>query len=359
LPGGPGGGDNRFMTRTLFVSLFVCLGLLQADQVLLKNGDRITGSIVKKDGNNLVFKGTYTGVVTLPWDQVESIKSDAPVNVVLKDRTVKSKVESSAGSVRLTDPGTSVAPADVVAIRNADEQAAYERLLSPGWGQLWTGTASLGYAGTAGNAQTTTFTTAVGAARVTKTDKTTLYFNAIKASASVNRVKADTAEAVRGGWAYSHNLSSRTFINAFNDYEYDRFQSLDLRFVIGGGFGYIAWKAERGRLDLLGGMAYERSKFSPVNAREFSRNAASAYWGDDYNYKLSTTTTLVQSFRMFNNLSDTGQYRINFDLNANTRLKKWLTWTVGVSDRYLSNHVVGRKSNDFLYTTGLGINFAR
>lgn len=231
-------------------------------------------------------------------------------------------------------------------------------MLKPGLGQLWAGTAALGFAGTAGNAQTTTFTTAIGANRVTRTDKTTLYFNTIKASASVSGKKADTAEAVRGGWAYSHNLSSRLLINTFNDWEYDRFQSLDLRFVLGGGFGYIAYKGEKARLDLVGGVAYDHSKFSPTGKPEFSRNAANAYWGNDYTLKLSSATNLVQSFRMFNNLSDTGQYRVNFDVNANTKLSKWLTWTVGLSDRYLSNPVVGRKANDFLYTTGLGITFA-
>jgi hypothetical protein len=327
-------------------AFLLTLVILQADQVLLKNGDRITGSIVKKDGNTLVIKGTYTGLVTLPWDQVESIKSDEALNVVLKDKTVQTQVNT-------------VPPAEVVAIRNADEQAAYERLLHPGLGQLWAGTASLGFAGTTGNAQTTTFTTSVSAARVTTTDKANLYFNIIKASASVNRVKADTAEAVRGGWAYSRNLSSRTLVNVFNDYEYDRFQSLDLRFVLGGGLGLIAYKSDRARLDLLAGFAYDRAKFTPTTTPSLTRNAANAYWGDDYSLKLNSVTTLVQTFRMFNNLSDAGEYRVNFDLNANTKLKKWLVWTVGVSDRYLSNPVVGRKANDFLYTTGLGISFAR
>jgi putative salt-induced outer membrane protein YdiY len=345
------------LITTLSLLLF-SLGALQADQIVFKNGDRLTGSIVKKDGNNLVIKGALTGVVTVPWDQVESVKSDEALNVVLKDKTVKSRIETSAGRVELQDPPQSLAVADVVGLRNAAEQAAYERLLHPGLGQLWAGAASLGFAGTVGNAQTNTLTTAVTAARATRTDKTSLYFNTIKASALVGGVKAGTAEAVRGGWAYNHNISSHFLINTFNDYEYDKFQSLDLRFVLGGGFGFIARRTERTRLDVVGGAAYERSKFSPIDKPTFSRNAASAYWGDDYSLKLTTATSLTQTFRMFNNLSQTGEYRVNFDVNANTKLTKWLSWTVGLSDRYLSNPVAGRKANDFLYTTGLGVSFA-
>lgn len=347
-------------TYILLSAFALTLGIAQADQVTLKNGDRVTGSIIKKDGANLTIKSTLMGTLTVPWDQVQEIKSDAPLNVVLPDKTVQATVATSDGKIELKEQQQTVAPAEVVALRNADEQKAYERLLHPGWGELWAGTASLGLAGSAGNAQTMTFTTAVNAARITNTDKTTIYFNAIKSSAVINRLKADTAQAIRGGWAYSHNISPRLFANVFNDYEYDRFQSLDLRFTLGGGLGFIAWKGERGRLDLLAGVDYNRAKFSPgAPAADFTRNSAEAFWGDDFSYKLNGATSIVQSYRMFNNLSDTGTYRINFDLGAVTKISKWLTWNIGLSDRYLSNPVPGHKTNDFLYTTGIGIAFAR
>jgi putative salt-induced outer membrane protein YdiY len=333
------------------------LGVAWADQVTLRNGDRITGAIVKKDEKTLEIKTESMGTVTIPWDQVESIRSDAPLNVVLPDRTVQSTRD---GKIQLKEQQQTVERENVVAIRDAGEQLKYERLLNPRWLDLWAGAATLGFAGTQGNAQTATLTIALNAARLTNTDKTSIYFNVIKASALLNGVKADTAQAVRGGWAYNHNVSPRVFVSAFNDYEYDRFQNLDLRFVLGGGLGYTAWKAERGRLDLLGGLAYNREKFSPAAPSvAFTRNSAEAYWGNSYTLQLNSATTLLQAFRMFHNLSDTGSYRMNFDLGADTKLARWLSWTVAVSDRYLSNPVPGRKTNDFLYTTGLGFTFAR
>jgi putative salt-induced outer membrane protein YdiY len=157
---------------------------------------------------------------------------------------------------------------------------------------------------------------------------------------------------------HSRNLTKRLFFNGFNDWEYDRFQALDLRVTLGGGLGFNVWKGERGRLDLPFGAAWSHSKFDPVPRPSFTRNAAEAYWGDDLTFKLSSRTSLTQSCRMFNNLSDTGQYRVNFDLGASTQVVKWLSWNLSVSDRYLSNPAPGRKTNDLLYTTGLGINFA-
>jgi putative salt-induced outer membrane protein YdiY len=332
--------------------------LARADRVTFKNGDRVTGSIVKKDGKNLTIKTDQFGLVTTSWDQVESITADKPVNIVLQDgKTLEGTLATTDGKVAIAAPGgaLSVAPADVATLRDADEQRAYERLLNPGWDQLGAGTASVGFAGTSGNAKTLTFTTGVNAARVTKTDKTSLYFNAIKASALVDGKSAGTAQAVRGGIGYDHNVSPRLFVNVFNDYEYDRFQNLDLRFVLGGGFGFHALKTERSRLDLLGGAAFNHSSFNTP----LTRNSAELYWGDEYSFKLSAATSLVQSFRMFHDLTNTGGRRVNFDIGASTKLSKWLTWNVSLSDRYLNRPAPGRKTNDFLYTTGLGVTFAR
>jgi putative salt-induced outer membrane protein YdiY len=125
--------------------------------------------------------------------------------------------------------------------------------------------------------------------------------------------------------------------------------------VLGGGFGFHAVKTERSRLDLLGGAAFNRSSFSTPETRK----SAELYWGDEYSLKLNSATSLIQSFRMFNDLSHTGDYRMNFDVGLSTKISKWLTWNVSLSDRYLNNPAPGRKTNDLLYTTGLGITFAK
>lgn len=335
-----------------------------ADQVTLKNGDRVTGAIVKKDGNNLTVKSDLMGVVTIPWDQVADIKSNGPLNVVLAGQPpqtpgITATIASPNGQITLSG-GQTVAPGSIVAIRDNAEERAYERQLHPTLLQLWTGTATLGLAGTAGNAVTSTFNTAVNSSRTTNHDVAAIYFNAVNSSATINGVHSGTAQAVRGGWKYDRKTGPRLEINVFNDYEYDKFQSLDLRFVIGGGLGYRAWKSTRGSLTLQAGVDYDHEKFSPAApAVPFSRSSSEGYWGDDLGYKVNGSTSILQSFRMFNNLSDTGAYRANFDLSSNTKLRKWLVWNLSFSDRYLSDPVAGRKPNDVLYTTGVGVTFGR
>ncbi len=339
----------------------VALSPTWADQIVLKDGDRVTGAIVKKDGQTVTVQSRNFGSLTLKWDDISTVTTDQPLNVVLPGgRTVKSNIQTQNDRIQITAPAAqAVPPSEIIALRNDAEQRTHERLLRPGFLDLWTVTGSLGIAGTKGNAETRVITTPLNFARASRTSRTTAYFNSIRSSATVNGVDAQTASAVRGGWGYGRNLNRKVFLNGFNDYEYDLFQSLDLRVVFGGGGGYHLWTRENGKLDILGGGALNRESFDPSPKPAFTRNSAEAYWGNDFTFKLNNRTNLTQGFRMFNNLSETGQYRMNFDVGAATALTKWLNWTASVSNRYLSNPVPGRKNSDLLYTTGLGFTFSR
>ena len=344
-------------------SILLFIPLLFADQITMKDGDRITGDIVRKDGDSVVVKSKNFGTVTLKWADIAAVKSDQPITVTLAGgRVVKAKIETQGDRIQVAAPDVpqAVDPKDVVTLRNDAEEKAYQKYLHPRLLDLWTVTGSLNLAGTKGNAETSTLTTPINFVRASNTTRTTAYFNSISSSAKINGVESSTAKAVRGGWAYDRDLAKKIFANAFNDYEYDKFQSLDLRVVIGGGLGYHIWSHDASHLSVVGGGDWNRAAFGgTATSPAFTRNSAEAFWGDDFNYKLSARTSFVQTFRMFDNLSDTGQYRMNADAGATTQLTKWLTWNISLSDRYLSNPAPGFKKNDFLYSTGLGFSWSR
>ena len=357
-----------FLTRTCRALLALTLlsmtagSLWAADHVVLKNGDRVTGTIIKKDGDTLTMDSAHFGTITMPWAEVESVTSDTPLHVVLPgDKTVRATLATDEEQIQVkgSDEAETVAPDEIVAIRNDAEQAAYQRLLNPGLLDLWTVDGSFGIAGAEGNAETLTITTPINFSRVSNTTTTTAYFNSIRSSATISGVSERTANAVRGGWAHNRNLGSKMFINGFNDYEFDEFQSLDLRVVLGGGVGYHLWSGKKGKMDVVGGAAWNRETFDPDPDPTFTRNSAEAYWGNNLSYELNGRTTLTQAFRMFNNMSNSGEYRMNFDLGAATEITEWLKWNVSLSDRFLSNPLPGRQSNDLLYSTGLGFSFGR
>jgi putative salt-induced outer membrane protein YdiY len=348
---------NR-LVRCFFPLLLLSFPALAADQVVLTNGDTITGAIVKKEGATLTIKSEFLGVVTMPWSAVKSVHSDTELNVVLPaGQTVKGKLSTTGDQLQIAaGPETKTAPlAAVATVRDAAEQHAFERLEHPRILELWSGNFDFGLALANGNARSESLTTAFTAGRRTRTGNLALYFNQIYSTARVERVNSTIASAVRGGWKYNRNVSPRMFLTGFNDYEHDRFQNLDIRFVAGGGAGVRALKTENAQLDFDAGIDYQRENFLDG----LHRNSAEANFGDNLVYKVLKGTSLTQAMRVFTNLSDTGAYRMNFDLGTSTLLKKWLGWHVTASDRFLSNPVQGRQRNDLLISTGFRLSFAR
>jgi len=346
------------MIRISTLVLMAGLPLFAADQVILTNGDVITGTIIKKDGDKLTIKSEFLGEVAMPWTAVKTIKSDSEVFVQLPaGEIVKGKIATAGDQLQVaTSAGTRAAPlAQITAVRDAGEQRTYERLLRPRLIDLWYGSFDIGLALARGNARTDTFATTLRAARETRADSLFLYFNQIRGSARIDNVSSSTARAVRGGWKYNRNLTPRIFLTAFNDNEHDRFQNLDLRFVVGGGAGYKAVKTERLTLDVDAGANYNRESFGNGLIRKF----AELNFGDNLGYKVTGSTSITQSFRMFNNLTTTGEYRLNFDFSAVTAVRKWLGFHVTASDRFLSNPVLGRQRNDVLLSTGFRLTFAK
>ncbi len=71
------------MVRSAIFSLMLCLiaSACLADQVTLKNGDRLTGSIVKYDQEKLFMKSELAGDITFFWSAVSGIVSTKPLHI--------------------------------------------------------------------------------------------------------------------------------------------------------------------------------------------------------------------------------------------------------------------------------------
>jgi putative salt-induced outer membrane protein YdiY len=372
--------------RSIFVAWIMCFFAASAiaDQVTLKNGDRLTGTIVKSDAKTLLIKTEFAGDVTLQWDAVTGIVSTQPLHVALKDG------QTIVGAVNVTDNKVDVATKEtgpvsaskdaVVGVRNDAEQKAYddqiERLKHPHLMDFWSGLVDTGLTDTHGNSQSLTFSMAGKAARVTDNDKITVYSNAVYARSLVNGVTSTTAHDIRGGVRGDLNLNPKTFVFAFTDLEYDAFQHLDLRNVLGGGFGYHAVKTKNTAFDIFGGGSFNQEYFGSytlattnptpppptitTTVPSDTRKSGEAVVGESFNAKLNGgRTMLTETFSLYPNVSITGNYRIQFDMSAATKLKNWLAWQVSYSNRYITNPPPGLKGDDQLLSTGLRLTFGK
>ncbi len=334
-----------------------------AGQVTLKNGDHLSGTVVKSDGKNLVFKSELAGTVTIPWDAVTAISSSEALTVGLRDGQVAvGPVEAVDQSIVIDtkDAGKlTAAKSAIVFVRSKDEQAAHEaeieRYRHPSLTDLWTGFVDLGLATAQGNARTSNVNVTANASRSTSRDKIDVNFMSLYASSNVSGASLVTANAMRGGIRYNLNVSPSVLSFGSTELEYDEFQNLDLRFSPSGGFGWRIIDNERTMLNVLGGASLNREFF----ATGLNRTSGEGLVGQEFTHKLSKIASVTQKFIMYPNLTRRGDYRMSFDASAVTTIRKWLGWQFSVSDRLLSNPLPGRKKNDLLFTSGIRLTFAK
>lgn len=79
--------------RILCLALYTLAALLlahntAADELLLRDGSRILGTVKKKEGNTLDFKTSFAGTIKVKWEQVSELRTDQPAQVLLSNEAV-------------------------------------------------------------------------------------------------------------------------------------------------------------------------------------------------------------------------------------------------------------------------------
>ena len=358
------------------VALLLCPSVF-ADQITLKNGDRLTGSIEKSDEKTLVIKTEAAGEVTIQWSAIETIKSDQQLHVNLSGgQTVVGPVSSADGHVEIVtkNAGTITTTKDAIqVIRSDSEQAAYdatiERLQHPRLTDDWSGLLDTGLSLTRGNSSTLTYTLSGKAIRQTDRDKITVYTTAVYGKEDNTSPGQTTAHQIQGGVRGDVNVSDRWFAFGLTDFNYNGLQHLDLQNVIAGGAGYHLVKTKATTFDLSGGAGYNQEYFSsytlanptpPPPALAFpaiTQKGAEMVLGEELDTNVNSRTTFSENFTLFPGIGGAGGYRFTFNTTAATKLKNWLGWQVTFADNYISNPPFGIKGNDLLLSTGLRLTF--
>jgi len=343
-----------------------------ADQITLKNGDRLTGTVVKGDGKTLVLHTDAAGDVTIQLSEIQDIKTDQELHVTLKDgKTAVGPVTTTDGKIDVATKASGtveVAREDVTLLRNDAEQAAYDKSLHPGLMRGWTGGANVGFSVARGNSQTENLALALNAVHTRVNDKITIYATSIDTTNDL-ATPSTVASLETGGFRYDYNLNPRLFAFGAADFMANALQFLDLRQVYGGGLGFHAIKSDATTLNFLAGVNYTHETYSngaavtpPTTPPTFQSYGVTNRFvaltlGEELSQKLGKSTVLTESFYFYPDLQQTSDYRGTFNFGTVTKISKWLGWQNQFGDIYVSNPPIGAKQNDVIFTTGLNVSF--
>jgi putative salt-induced outer membrane protein YdiY len=363
------------LRKTAFIALIAFLGLASAvfaDQITLKNGDHLSGTVVKSDGKTLVLHTDYAGDVTVQFDAITQLTTDKELHVTTADKkTIVGPVTTSDGKIEVATKAAGtveVAPAKVVLMRNDAEQETYDKSLHPGLLHGWNGGVSVGFSLARGNSEATNLALAINAVHPTENDATTIYLTSLDTNNQL-ATPSTVADLITAGIRYDHNLNPRLFAFVAADFMSNALQDLDLRGMYGGGLGVHAIKSDNTTLDLLAGLNYTHETYSngtvltpPTVPLTYSSYGVTNRFlaltlGDQLMLKAGKSTVVTQKFDFYPNLSETGEYQGEFDLGTVTKIGKRLGWQNQFSDIYVSNPPIGTKKNDLILTTGLNFSF--
>jgi len=330
-----------------------------ADQVILSNGDRISGRVQRLSAGKLLLETDMAGPVVIPWTNVASMVTTQPLYVLLKNGKILSgAVVRSPKGLRVDGNTTSVdiQRDDVAEMRSYQEQLTHqvkvERTLAPRFLDPWTGFLDTGISAARGNADVTTVSIGANAVRSKVRDKLTLAFSSLYARNSSSNPTQITANVRRGGVRYEFNFSPKHFVFVSGDGEADELQRLKLRAVGGVGYGRHVFQSSRNTFDLFAGTTVNKEIFDTG----LHRLSGEALLREESSHKITGNFVLRQKIGIFPNVTNAGAYRLALDASAVTSLVRWLSWQVSIGDRYLSNPLPGTLKNDVLLTTGFRFN---
>lgn len=351
------------ITCALLALLNVRAVAAEADVVVLKNGDQITGTFVSVRGSNLNLRADGLGNLTIPVAQVSTLSVADAVTVVLRGGpTLGGELSlGPSGQWQLTgDDGTTrtIAVAAIDVILPAERyQAIVDHVAHP-W-QDWTGTANLGYSVQRGNQQTNTLSSSVDAKREqppapifaphwrTNVHLTMLLSNAIEAGTSIGSNTVSTS--VRQDILFAPG----TFAFGIVQFDHVGTEGLSLRQTYGGGSGYDVALTSRGTLSVLGGLTLVREEFSTGDGQE----TAQLIVGEKLRFQLTPRVRLDHTANAYPNLSVPGQYHFDTRSALDVKLTNRFSLNTSLIDLYLTNPAPGSRRNNFALTTGIGATF--
>lgn len=269
----------RFLSIVTFFMVIVISNTptaSQGDELLLINGDRLTGKVIRMEGDLLYYSTPYVSTeMEIAWKDVANLITDEDVQIVLEDgttlngRTMKAedgKVKMKMGSFIET---VSFDLAQVTSV-NPKKNEAKKMTLK--------GIVNAGFSQSSGNTDTTSvYIDTEVVARTPKNRYT------IGLEYNYENDNDETTERNALGYAkYDYFLTNKWYLYSNSFFQTDPVADLRLRTTLGIGAGYQFFETERTQLSVEAGPAYVNEDLEEGEDMDFS----AARWAVDFNHAL-------------------------------------------------------------------------
>jgi len=344
----PAAGRSRAAVAAGVLAAIVCLivaseALAQpkVDQVVLRNGDRLTCEIERLLRGQLTAKTDDLSTVSIQWEKIASVTSPAEYEVELASGA------RQFGSLSSPSPGLlkvgAEAPVPMVDVIT----------LAPVKGNFWKrldGSLQAGASYTEASNRTQ-FTLDADVTARTKLTVTRLSFQSLVATE--NDVDPENRQTL--SMEVDRDVSRTWYVSLLEQATRNEQLALDYRSATGGLAGHWIVRSHVTLFSVFAGAAYTREKY----ASEAPANRAEGLLGSRWDFFTfgDRATNISVTTLVFIDLRNGDRLRAEADASIRHKIVKDLQWAVSLFESFNSSPPEGEQKNDFGATLSVGWTF--
>jgi hypothetical protein len=318
----------------------------KTDIVFLHNGDRITGEVKSLYRGKLEFKTDHIGTIYIEWEEIAEIVSDIGQSVELTNGQrfygPLSKPEDGDMLALETEQGfVSVGTTDVIAMYPV-EAGFWDRLdIVADFGFSWDKGSNVGKYNLSIN---TEYRRPQSLSRASFSTELTS--------------QSDASTTKRANLDGVHNVfkPNKKYLAYFGNLEHNDELGIDLRALVGAGYGWVPIRSQRNWFSLGGGLDINRE--IPVDGEAETNLEAVGMVTYEYFKYSSPKRNFKLDFRVFPSLTDFGRWRANLTSDFRLELVNDLFWKMGVYFDYDSAPISSdAASTDYGIVSGVSYKF--
>ena len=350
------------------------------DYVIFKNGDKLSGALVRCDGANVLFKSEVVGEVTIPFDKVQELHTHGSFVVIRKEEKI-TRTSKQPDSMTFNDGSITVAdvkgPSETVPTKDLGhiiDKATYTKEVAnnPGPFQRWSGTVTGGGTVVSATSLAKTYTIGVNLIRtipavayLNRRTRTTFdlleTFNKLTEPVIPQTVPPSPPAVTRTHIFHSEFEHDRYFTPKMYalggvTFDHNSTQGLDLQQAYGAGIGATLIEDEVQQLDLKGDLHYMRQnfvQFPPPEESTPNQNLIGSTFSETYRRALPAKIALTQSINYTQAWNNTHVYSFVGAVGLSMPFYRRLSLSVNTLNTYLNDPAAGFKNNSFQFVTGV------
>lgn len=350
-------------------------GASSTDVIVFKNGDQLTGTLLREIGNTVVFKSDMVAEVTVPISRVKELRSKGSFAVLKKHEKIAlttmepGDITLSNDTVTIVDSSGAPEPVPVKDLEFVVDKPTYEKEMTGepgiwyGWQGSITGGANIVESTTTGQS----YRVGINLSRAIPSvpdlpARSRTIFNLFETYGklttpvipqttppSPNQVAK--INIFNTNFEHSRDFTPRMYGLVGLGYGHNYSEGLNFWQAYGAGPGWIVIRDSAQQLDLSVDLHYERQNFQGSTPK---RNLIGSNFNEAYRRTLPYNALFTLSGTYNEAWNDFHAYAAAGAVGLSMPINKRFSLNLDIRDDYLNNPPIGYKKNTFQFVTAVG-----